>query len=234
MAHWRSQSGPALSAAEDVDARHSSKTMQHSALVRSPRPPPTGMSPPHQTLFEFASIRFGDFESCLQFMNTQGVELDLRASADRMLWQTYKTFERLIRRDFDARLQPLVQDLANQCVQQYALLDYGADCGYERLRTYLHRLVLSPELLKAAYLEEFMRLPQHERLEFIRRPVASHIEVIRIFCALFDHLYEKTQAEARYKTEQTILNRVQLRLENVQAQLSHRRTISPSEIGRAI
>lgn len=92
---------------------------------------------PAEDLFEFAKIPLGDFEHCLAFIEAHK-GMDFRASADDLLWQTYKAFERLIKRDFEDKFHPVVQDFANQCVQQYALLDYGADCGYENTTKYLH------------------------------------------------------------------------------------------------
>ena len=65
--------------------------------------------------------------------------IDFGAYEYEMRWQSIKTFERLLKRDFDVdRHLGVVQEFANQCVQQFALLNYGKDCGYERLRRYLH------------------------------------------------------------------------------------------------
>ncbi|THH07089.1 hypothetical protein EW145_g3624 [Phellinidium pouzarii] len=89
-------------------------------------------------LFAFAKIPVGDFESCFAFFENHPA-IELRASAEKMLWQTYRTFDRLIKHDYDDRLHELVQNFANQSVQQYALLDYGADCGFENLKKYLHK-----------------------------------------------------------------------------------------------
>ena len=90
-----------------------------------------------EELFAFSKVHLGDFERCLAFVESH-TALDYRAAADKMLWQAYKTFERLQSRDFDDRHLRLVQMFANQCVQQYALLDFGADCGVENLKKYLH------------------------------------------------------------------------------------------------
>lgn len=115
----------------------------HSAGTRatSSQSPPKQMASTEE-LFEFSKVSVGDFERCLAFVESHNA-LDYRAAADKMLWQAYKTFERLHRRDFDTRHMRLVQKFANQCVQQYALLDFGADCGVESLKRYLHGCVSS-------------------------------------------------------------------------------------------
>lgn len=91
-----------------------------------------------EDLYHFAKIPLGDFEGLLAFVEEHSM-LDYRAAAEKMLWQTMKTFEKLVKKDLETRHIPLVQEFASQCVQQYALLDYGADCGYEKLRQYLHK-----------------------------------------------------------------------------------------------
>ena len=90
-----------------------------------------------EALFRFATIKLGDFESCLLFIDTL-IDMNLKSAAAILWWQTCRTFERLVRRDYDDAHHQIVQDFANQCVQQYTLLSYGADCGAKNLRKYLH------------------------------------------------------------------------------------------------
>ncbi|KAI5123160.1 hypothetical protein M0805_000863 [Coniferiporia weirii] len=186
-----------------------------------------------EELFIFSKIPLGDFECCLAFLENRAT-LDLRASADKLLWQAHKTFERLIKRDYEDKFHHLVQDYANQCVQQYALLDYGAECGFESLRKYLHDLILTSDWYRTSYLSSLMKLPPPERLEFIQRSVPGHAEKLRLFCVLHDSLYEKIEREARHRIEKSVLDRFQNRLENVQARLYAKMTVPATEIGRAI
>lgn len=89
-------------------------------------------------LFEFAKIPLHDFEQCLAFLEARPT-LNLAAAAEKILWQAFKTFERLIKGDLDEQQQHLVQQFANQCVRSFAFLDYGRDCGHENLMRYLHK-----------------------------------------------------------------------------------------------
>ena len=112
-------------------------------------------------LFAFAKIPLNDFEQCLAFLDARP-GLDLGAAAEKMLWQTLKTFERLVKQtnnsnsnshanlnsfslgssrdgDLNDQQRRVVQRFANQCVRAFALLDYGRDCGYGNLMRYLHK-----------------------------------------------------------------------------------------------
>lgn len=88
-------------------------------------------------LFKFAKIPLGDFESCLAFVETLRF-VDFQACADMFLRQTYSTFVRLLKGDFQEKFHHIVQTFAMQNVQQHALLRYGAECGYDNLMRYLH------------------------------------------------------------------------------------------------
>ena len=88
-------------------------------------------------LFKFSMIPLGDFERCLSFVETHRFA-DFNTCSEMFLRQTYRTFERMLKRDYEERHQYLVQNFAMQNVQQYALLNYGADCGSENLMRYLH------------------------------------------------------------------------------------------------
>ncbi|KAL5524807.1 hypothetical protein ACEPAF_9953 [Sanghuangporus sanghuang] len=192
-----------------------------------------------EQLFAFSKIPLGDFESIMAWIELHSHHaIDYQLCKEKMLWQTYKTFERLLRRDFEERHVRLVQEFANQCVQTLAILDYAADCGYENLRKYVRNLVLTPEMARMNYLARMMKLPPQERLEFITRPVPGHLEKLKWFCLLYDHLYEKIEQETRHRMEKTLLDKFHTRLENVQARLSRGANTllnSPDgEVGRAL
>lgn len=89
-------------------------------------------------LFKFAMIPLGDFERCLAFVETHRFD-DFQACADIFLRQTYRTFEKLLKGDYEERHYHLVQNFAVQNIQQYALLSYGAECGSQNLMRYLHK-----------------------------------------------------------------------------------------------
>ncbi|KAL5501315.1 hypothetical protein ACEPAH_8575 [Sanghuangporus vaninii] len=192
-----------------------------------------------EQLFAFSKIPLGDFESIMAWIELHSHHaIDYQVCKEKMLWQTYKTFERLLRRDFEERHVRLVQEFANQCVQTLAILDYAADCGYENSRKYVRNLVLTPEMARMNYLARMMKLPPQERLEFITRPVPGHLEKLKWFCLLYDHLYEKIEQETRHRMEKTLMDRFHTRLENVQARLSRGANTllnSPDgEVGRAL
>ncbi|KAL5512700.1 hypothetical protein ACEPAG_2966 [Sanghuangporus baumii] len=192
-----------------------------------------------EQLFAFSKIPLGDFESIMAWIELHSHHaIDYQLCKEKMLWQTYKTFERLLRRDFEERHVRLVQEFANQCVQTLAILDYAADCGYENTRKYVRNLVLTPEMARMNYLARMMKLPPQERLEFITRPVPGHLEKLKWFCLLYDHLYEKIEQETRHRMEKTLLDKFHTRLENVQARLSRGANTllnSPDgEVGRAL
>ena len=132
---------PSLFSLSNESALRATRISEKSRSINSPTVSspitPAKVKISAEELFEFAKIPLGDFERCLAFVEAHK-GMDFQASADDLLWQTYKAFERLIKRDFEDKFHPVVQDFANQCVQQYALLDYGADCGYENLGKYLH------------------------------------------------------------------------------------------------
>ncbi|KAL5482928.1 hypothetical protein ACEPAI_9523 [Sanghuangporus weigelae] len=192
-----------------------------------------------EQLFAFSKIPLGDFESIMAWIELHSHHaIDYQLCKEKMLWQTYKTFERLLRRDFEERHVRLVQEFANQCVQTLAILDYAADCGYENSRKYVRNLVLTPEMARMNYLARMMKLPPQERLEFITRPVPGHLEKLKWFCLLYDHIYEKIEQETRHRMEKTLLDKFHTRLENVQARLSRGANTllnSPDgEVGRAL
>jgi hypothetical protein len=93
-------------------------------------------------LYAFSHIPLGEFELCKEFFEIHH-ELDFRKSALIVWWQVRKTFERLLRIPPDAEdaeeKKRLVRRYALSCVQEYALLSYGADCGMENLMKYLRK-----------------------------------------------------------------------------------------------
>ena len=70
------------------------------------------------------------------------------------------------------------------------------------------------------YLNKMLKLPPPNRLSHLQRPVPSYLEKLKWFCLLYDHLYEKIEAEARTKAEKSVLERFQTKLEGVQARIS--------------
>ena len=65
--------------------------------------------------------------------------VDYSLLREKMLWQTYKTFERLLKHDFEERHTKLVRAFAEQCVRSLAILDYASDCGWEKAREYVRQ-----------------------------------------------------------------------------------------------
>ena len=102
-------------------------------------------------LFNFARIPFGDFESCLLFFDTFKL-IDLGTSAQGVLWQARKAFERLQTRNYDPYARLVAENFSNSCVQAYCLLQYGAECGKVNLRKLLHGLVITPDWCRDDYL----------------------------------------------------------------------------------
>ena len=65
-------------------------------------------------------------------------------------------------------------------------------------------------LRRCASLENYNR----SELYGIYRPVPAHLERLRLFCILYDHLYEKIEKEVRYRLEQTLIGKVHSRIEH--------------------
>ena len=100
---------------------------------------------PDTPLYAFSQIPLGEFELCKEFFETHQT-VDFRKSAVIVWWQVRKTFERLLRvspdlEDAEDR-RKLIREYAVRCVQEYALLSYGADCGMENVMKYLGKWVV--------------------------------------------------------------------------------------------
>lgn len=95
---------------------------------------------PDTPLYAFSQIPLGEFELCKEFFETHHA-IDFRKSALIVWWQVRKTFDRLLRIAPDAedaeQKRRIIREYALRCVQEYALLSYGADCGFENLMRYL-------------------------------------------------------------------------------------------------
>jgi len=93
-----------------------------------------------ELLFQFASIDLGEFEMVLDFVDSfQDISL---LEAATILWtQACRTLEKLQKEDMELAQQKVLQKFVNRCIQQYAFLNHGAQCGIRNLRKYLHTCV---------------------------------------------------------------------------------------------
>lgn len=97
-----------------------------------------------ELLFQFASIELGEFEMVLEFLDSFRRISLLEAST--VLWaQAVRAMEKLQKDDVDLVRQKALRKFFHRCIQQYAFLSYGAQCGMRNLRKYLHNLILAPE-----------------------------------------------------------------------------------------
>ncbi|TDL23175.1 hypothetical protein BD410DRAFT_839085 [Rickenella mellea] len=187
---------------------------------------------PTSPLLEFARIPFDDFEGCLDFVERHSGYLDFEQDSQIFLWQAVKIHERLFRNQIEEHLRQEVLLFLEQCVQRYMFLKWGSECGIKRLKTYIRRLVLTPQTVRYNYLSGMLILHPTERLVYLNEwvpfsssfisksnhsasssSVMDYFRPLRLFCILYDYTYEEVEKAARARLEETFMNKLQHRLE---------------------
>ena len=93
-----------------------------------------------ELLFQFSLIELGEFEMVIDFIDSFRTISLLEAAT--IFWsQACRTMAKLQSDDIDLAKQKILQRFVNRCIQQYAFLSYGAQCGIRNLQRYLQRCV---------------------------------------------------------------------------------------------